>query len=315
MQLLRVLLKFLALVLLCASCSSQEDVVSSTDNAPEIDTSTEPESSTVQEQDGTTQEDLPFANWSEYGRWQAPSRLTVDGADVVALTTHHECFNDECQSPLDYWLAEDVVVAAGSELTIESGPSTALSVRSRRLGDDLVFISGPSGEPADQAIGIQLDESGLYHIDVQVDLTNVPADRLTRFRHFLWILVVDDPGAPCLDGASAAAVMISGVVGVDGCPSTVGELDIDSLHPEFHCHPWPATLRVDGRPGQFVRHAFGDRSPDLVEVEPADLTATGGFLALGEIFESPSDVDAVYIRTADGAVERWATDSENVGCA
>lgn len=252
-------------------------------------------------------------SWLTFGAWEAPTTLAVNGAELSQLSTIHECFNDECGTPIDYWRTQDFVVAAGSEVEIRSGSSIELLPTVRRLSDDLSFETRSEQSGAVGVASLVLNTPGLHHIDIRGDVGFDEVRGLTRFRHFMWVQVVDD-SASCLNGKGGATSVVTGVVDSTGCPLGSATLNIESLHPEFHCAPWPATLTLRSHPGaSFAKTGFDDRSIDIVTIPPADLEPTGSFIESGEIFTADSDPDAVFLANSNGEIERWGPD-EGVGC-
>ena len=136
--------------------------------------------------------------------------------------------------------------------------------------------------------------TGSYSLMVQVVVDNLPCVR---------------DGPQHLD--------VNGVLDRNGCPHVdpTFALSIDSMHPEFHCFPWPASVfRVDDDNTRYFQSLPGTE-PDELDQLPADLMPVSGsaLTDFGEIFIAESDLDAIFMRRLDGIVERWP--QEDFGCA
>jgi hypothetical protein len=252
--------------------------------------------------------------WNECGDWEAPTTVIVDGATIHQLETRHECFNGECGSNRDYGLTHDLLVAVGAEIEILTDAKIDLLPTVRRLSENLSFETMKKSPTSKGSVGISLDRPGIYHVEVQGDVEFDDLTGLNRFRHYLWVQVVD-ASAPCLT-SGATSTIVTGIVDSSGCPIDSAMLNIVSLHPDFHCSPWPATISLPSRPGErFLRRGFEDRTTEIIENPPADLATIDSFVAVGELFESASDPDGIYVQRNDGVTERWSTDESGMGCA
>ena len=245
------------------------------------------------------------STWLEFSSWDAGNAFSVDGVEVGDLGTRHECFDGECGSPMDYWATDDFVVPVGATLQFGDQDLGQDDVVIRQLTSDLSFEGIPGSSP------VVLLEPGIYHIDVKVDANFESVEGLTQVRQFMWLQVVD-PAAPCVSGG-ATSVTVTGAVDAEGCPTQSAKLDIVSLHPEFHCFPWPATIEIG--PRRYLRNQFNDSTIEVADRVPDHFTRTAAFVESGEVLVSSLDPDAVFVSRDDGVVEIWRVAEEQVGCA
>lgn len=287
-------------VLGCGACGSAEAVPSVTGTAEA--SSGQTAASSADEQPAT---------WDAFDEWSPGHSLVVDGAEYAKLSTHHECFDGECGSPMDYSQTDDFVVPAGAEITIHAASDLSLDTTVLWLSPELTYlpVSRVSSEPG--LVSLDLDP-GVYHVDVRADVEFNGIVGRNRLRHFIALHVIE-AGVAC---TAASDGPVTGVSDESGCPSDRAQLDLDTLHPQFHCAPWPATLVLNAQPGRrYLRTQHGDTRVDVVSPPPEDLEALGLVIPSGELFTSGVDDAAVYVQRDESTVERWAIEETEVGCA
>lgn len=234
------------------------------------------------------------------------TKIAIDGVDVSTATAVVECFAGQCSSPLAYGNGVELVVATDVDLRFEH-PDIELAGSARRLSEHLRFLP----VDGDGLATFRFSEPGLYHLEVSGEVRR-ETGATDRFHHFAWVQVAENTAhcsRPLLSAGS-----ITGVTDRAGCPSDEGKLNFDALHPDFHCDPWPAQLRMDLRPGSvFIR-----AEPNPTRVRMAGATATGLFLAGGSIFAAVDTDEIVYVLRTDETglhgLDRWVVEESEIGC-
>lgn len=301
-----------SLALGCAACSGaelqEESAASSSTTTDGEEAAQQPAATT-----GVTAIVPQPSTWQEFGQWSSPAMLVINDEETGQLATQHECFDGECGSDMDYYNADNVLVASGSTFQVRGDADTELEPTLRILSADLRFVSQQTLTARSGFVTLDLEEPGVYHLDVSGAIGFEDVAGLNRVRHHAWIQVVD-PAAPCASDAGLTDI-VTGVVDADGCPSSAATLNISSLHPHFHCNPWPASIELAGEPSKFfLRHAHFESDVEVVNA-PSDIVSLDSFIPVGELHTSASDAEAVFVKRADSMFERWAIDPTGLGCA
>lgn len=288
----------MAVMLGVAACSSEPSPVDDTPNAVvEQDASTASPEATAVEHVGSRQ---------AFRRLAERTKIFVGGADVATAAGVVECFGGTCSSPLDYERGVELVMSTGVELRFEH-PDIELRGSARILSADLRFVTIES----DGSAAFRFAEPGLHHLSVSGEIRSENGS-VDRFHHFAWVQVVEDGslcGEPVLPVGS-----ISGVTDEVGCPSAAGELNFAALNPLYHCHPWPARLRLDARPGSTYVRVDGEQ--DATPIISA--STTGLHVASQPIFVDNVRADVVYVFrerfTGPPVLDRWVLEESPMEC-
>ncbi|MEE9415965.1 MAG: hypothetical protein V3V01_11820 [Acidimicrobiales bacterium] len=213
-----------------------------------------------------------------------------------------------------------LVTHVGAEARLDSEyPASLGNLSTARQAKDLRFRFNHDVALVDTTLSFAAVEPGLYLIEVDAQfLESADYSGSGTFRYATWVQVTTD-NAPCARGGPKLATL-SGVTDEAGCPVAPGEamLNFESLTSDYHCAPGPAMLRIPASQIDggvvFLREQFELGKVQLVEL-PADAVDTGMRLSSGAIHTSASDTEAIFVRLADGTVERWPQGPDNIGCA
>jgi len=243
--------------------------------------------------------------WRVFEAWAGMTTLVVDGSAMGELPVALECVNNECQEPVSYSSAVDLVLEAGSELGFEH-PHVTFAVVPLRLTSELSFVR--EGE-FDQKV--RLDEPGLYHVQALGSVKNELGFE-NRFRHNVWLEVVA-AGDTC--AAPSRNIEVTGVRDPVGCPTLLASLNLGALHPEFHCAGWPPGIALIDEDRQFLRWQHNSsRAVRILREPPDDLEAMGLTIESGALHQAASIPDALFVLRDDGDLEWWAIPERESEC-